>query len=114
MIRDAVLREIVGADFFAAIAGADLLLALRGVFRVFLRNFSLQQTSAEHRHGLQSVLLLRTLIGIANHEPAWLVKNLYRGIGGIHTLAAFSGGAAGNDFYILRLDFNIHLLRLRQ
>ncbi len=39
MIRDTVLRKIVGADFLAAFAGADLVFAVRGVFCVFLGDF---------------------------------------------------------------------------
>ena len=39
MVGDAVLRKIVGADSFVAFAGADLRLALRGVFGVFLGDF---------------------------------------------------------------------------
>src|SRR5258706_8117311 len=36
MIGHAVLREIVGADFFTALAGADLLFAMGGIFCVLL------------------------------------------------------------------------------
>src|SRR2546421_6834509 len=36
VISDAVLRKVVGADALVAFAGADLRLALRGVFGIFL------------------------------------------------------------------------------
>jgi len=41
MIGHAVLREIVGADFFFAPAGTDLAAALRAVFLRFLALFPL-------------------------------------------------------------------------
>src|SRR5207237_10903208 len=113
MIGDAVLREIVSADFFAAVAGAHLFLALRGILRIFLRDFSLEQARAEHRHGFKFVLLLRALVGVANDQAARFVMNLHGGIGGIHALPAFSGSAASRNLKVLGFDLKIHFLGLR-
>ena len=49
MIGDAVLRKIVGPDFFFAPAGADLAFALGGIFRFFLALFVLEQARAQDR-----------------------------------------------------------------
>src|ERR1043166_6655052 len=92
MIGDAILREIVSADFFAAFAGADLLFTLRGVFRVFFRDFSFEQARAQDRHSLGPVFYLRSLIGNADGQSTWLVLNLNGGIGGVDALTAFTRG----------------------
>src|ERR1019366_7346983 len=42
VVRHAVLRKAVGADALAAVAGADLAAALRGVFRMLLVLAALQ------------------------------------------------------------------------
>ena len=49
MIGDAVLRIVVGADFFLAVAGADLARAVRGVFRRLLLLLPFEQTRAQDR-----------------------------------------------------------------
>ena len=114
VVGDAVLREIVGADFFAAVAGADLLFAVRGVFGIFLGDFRFEQPRAQHGHRLRPVFDLRTLVGDAHGEAARLVLDLHGGIGGVHALAAFAGRAADGDFDFVGLDLDIHFLRLGQ
>src|SRR5439155_24825748 len=68
MIGDAVLRKIVGADFLAALAGANLSASLGCVTSIFLGNFSFEQARAKDGQGACFVLLLRTLIGATNDQ----------------------------------------------
>ena len=114
MIGHAVLRKIVGADFFAAVARADLIFAVGGILGVLVGDLALQQTGAQHGHGLHAVLLLRTLVGATHDESGGLVNNLHRRIRCVHTLTALARGAAGVDFQLVGFDLDVHLFGLRQ
>ena len=70
VVGDAVLREIVGANFFGAITGLDLAAALRSQSRVLLFLLHFVETGAEDAHGLGAILDLRFLVLLRDNEAA--------------------------------------------
>ena len=62
MIGDAILREVVGADAFAAVAGADQRAALLGPFLVQRLLLAFVQPAAEDAHGPVVVLVLAAFV----------------------------------------------------
>ena len=114
VVGDAVLREIVGADFFAAFARADLVFADGGVFGVFLGDLAFEQARAQHGQGARPVFYLRAFVGAAHDESAGLVNDLHGGVGGVHALTALAGRAADVDLDLVGLDLDVHLLGLGQ
>src|SRR5580698_3113123 len=111
MIGDTVLGEIVGAVLFAALTGADLVFAVGGIFRIFLGDLPVKQAGAQDIERLDLVFLLRTLVGATNDHAGGLVDDLHGGIRRVHALPAFAGRAADVDLDLVRLDFDVHLLR---
>src|SRR5271157_1319743 len=62
VIRHAVLREVVGADLFAAIAGAHHAAPLRAQRRLLFLELQLVKPRAQHTLGLGAVLDLRFFV----------------------------------------------------
>src|SRR6266540_132349 len=62
VVRDAVLREVIGANALVASTGADLRFALRGILRVFLGDSLFQQSRAQHGQRALLVLLLGPIV----------------------------------------------------
>ena len=62
MVGDAGLREIVGADAFAAVAGAHLGLALLGDLLLLLALLQVEKAGPQHLQGLGLVFVLRFFI----------------------------------------------------
>src|SRR5882724_2991353 len=67
MIRYAILRKVVGANFFAAVAGLDLGAALLGESRLLLLHFDFIEPGTQHAHTFFAVLNLRLLV-LAAHD----------------------------------------------
>ena len=62
VVGNAVLGEVIGADFFGAVASADEGFAgFAGVFH-FFGFFLFQETGAENIHGFNAILLLAALV----------------------------------------------------
>src|SRR5437762_10986934 len=57
MIRDAILRKIIGATFFFASTSTDLPAALRAIFLRFLALPSLEQARSQDRYALSLFLI---------------------------------------------------------
>src|SRR5690606_6148695 len=105
---------VVGADAFAAVAGADLVFALRGVFGRLLVLLALEQAGAEHGHGAGLVFDLRTTVGAEDHQSGGLVDDAHGGVGGVDGLASGAAGALHRDVEVLRIDVDVHLLGFGQ
>ena len=70
MVGDAVLREVVGADFFGAVASADEgFTGLGGVFHLFFF-FALEEAGAEDIHSFDAILLLGAFVLHGHHETS--------------------------------------------
>src|SRR4029434_11010332 len=88
VIRHAVLREIVGANFFFTSAGTDLAGALCTVSVGFLALLSLQQTCAQHRKCSFLVFDLTAALLTTNDCACRNVQYLHGGIGCVYALPA--------------------------
>ena len=91
VVGHAVLREVIGANLFAAIACAHHLLALLGQFRILLFHLHFVEARAQHAHALVAILDLRLLILAAHHGVGGDMRDAHRGIGCVHRLAAGTG-----------------------
>ena len=88
VVGEAVLREVVGADLFAAVAGAYLLLAVLGLDLVDALSFDLVEAGAENAHGFFAVLDLRFFVLAGDDGLRRQVGDADRGVGGVDRLAA--------------------------
>ena len=70
MVGDAVLRVIVGADFFGAIAGFDLPSAFGADGGLLLFEFHFVEAGAENAHGLGAIFDLRFFVLLRDDEAA--------------------------------------------
>ncbi len=110
MIGDAVLRKVVGANFFFATAGADLRFSMRGIFGFFLALLFLEEPRAHDAQRFFLVLLLTATVLTTHNAAGRDVKNLDCGIGRVHALAPRTTRAANFNPQILRLYFKIYFL----
>src|SRR6267154_1673502 len=88
VIGDAVLREIVSADFFGAVAGFDLTAALGGEGGLALLLFLLVEAGAKNAHGFGAILDLRFFVLLGNDQAAGNVRDAHGGIGRVGGLGA--------------------------
>lgn len=114
VVGDAVLREVVGANFLVAFAGADLGAALGGVLGVFGGDALVEEPRSENLEGFGLVLLLGAFVGATNDRAGGLVHELHRGIRGVNALSARAGGAADGEFEIGVVEFDVDFLGFRQ
>src|SRR4051812_49274725 len=114
MVGDAVLREVIGADLLAAIAGADLRLALlrHGGSLLFL--LDLVKTRTQDAHTFFTVLYLRFFVLAADHGAGWNMRDAHGGICGVHGLSAGTRGAESIDAQIFGFDLDIDILGFGQ
>src|SRR5215469_8711291 len=114
VVGDTVLGEVIGADFFAAVAATDHLLPFLRQRLLLLLHLDLIETRAQNAHGFFAVLDLRLFVLAAHHRVGGNVGNAYRGVGRVHGLAARSGGAEGVDANVFGIDFDVDFLGFRQ
>ena len=88
VIGEAVLREIVGANFLAAVAGADHRLALFGQCRLLLLHFDFIEARSQYAHAFFAVLDLRFFVLATDYRVGGNVRDAHRGIRSVHRLAA--------------------------
>lgn len=114
VVGEPVLGEVVRADFFAPIAGADL------TFSEFTTLFSeplllgLVQFGAQDSHGLELVLLLAALVLAGDDNPAGSVNDADGGFVLLHVLATGTAAAKCGDFEIFLVDFKVAFLGFGQ
>ena len=114
MVRDATLREIVGADLGAAIAGRDLRAPLRRVLGLRLGELRVVEPRAQHLHGARPVLDLRPLVLTGDHEPARQVGDAHGRIGRVDALPTATAGAVDVHAQVLLAHLDVHVLDLGQ
>src|SRR2546427_457192 len=117
VIGEAVLREIVGADTFAAVARADLALALVGADFVKLLLLALEEPAAEDAHGPLEVFVLAALVLALDFHflgGAALVPDADGAFGLVDVLAPGAAGPHPLPFDFRVLDLDLDLIRLRQ
>src|SRR6266700_1403172 len=77
VVSHAVLWEVVGADFFGAIARADQVAALGALFSLFCFNLHSEQARAEYVHGLFFVFNLGLFVLTRHNNAGWQVGDAY-------------------------------------
>ena len=97
VIRQAILRIIVGAYFFLASAGSDESAALCGVISLSLLLFHFKESGAENAHARFLVFKLGAPILAAHHDTGRQVENLNGGFCSVNVLTTGTTGAAGFD-----------------
>lgn len=112
MISDAILWEVVGADFLGTVAGTDERFARIGGVGAIFGDFALEEATAKYGHSLDTVLLLRALVLHSNNEAGRQVRDANGRVGGVDALATMATGAVDIDAEILGIDFEVLLFRL--
>jgi hypothetical protein len=112
VVGQAILREVVSADFFLAPGTADEAAPVSGVFRLFFFAFVFEEAGAEDFEGGGFVFLLRAAVLAADDFSGGEVKDLDGGVGGVDALPAGASGAADFDAEILRSEFDVDFLGL--
>src|SRR6266853_2419516 len=110
VIGDAVLREIVSADFFGAVAGFALTAALGGEGGLALLLFLLVEAGAKNAHGFGAIFDLRFLVLLGNDQAAGDVRDAHGGIRSVDGLAARAGRAERVDAQIFGFDFDVNFV----
>src|SRR5882762_6867117 len=112
MVGHAVLRKVVGADFFGAIAGFDLAAAFDGERGLPLFLLLFVQARAKNAHGLGAILDLGFLVLLGNHQTARNVRYAHGRIRGVDRLTARAGRTEGIDAQILRFNLYVDFVGL--
>ena len=105
-----VLREVVGADFLAAVAAADHAEAAGFLRGLLLFDFRRQQAGAENVHGFQEVLELGALILAGDDHPGGLVDQADGGFVFLDVLAARALREGVLTDNIFGIDLDVHFL----
>src|ERR1700680_4707826 len=114
VIGYAILRIVVGANFFGAVAGFDLAAALGGQGGLLLFHFEFVEAGAKDAHGFGAILDLGFFVLLGDDQAAGNVGDAHGGVGGVHRLAAGTGGAESVDAKILGFDFDVDVVGFRQ
>ena len=112
MVGDARLREIVGADLGAAVAGRDLRAALGAELGLLLLALLVVEPRAQHLQRLRPVLDLRALVLACDDQPGRKVRDSHRRVGGVDALPAGAAGAVDVHAQVLLLDLDVDVLDL--
>src|ERR1700722_1860606 len=110
MVGYTILRIVVGADFFGAVAGLDLPAALGGQGGLLLFHFHFVEAGAEDAHGLGAIFNLRFFVLLGDDQAAGNVGDAHGGISGVDGLAAGTGGAESVDAQVLGFDFDVDVV----
>src|SRR4029079_15417275 len=102
------------ADALAAVAGADLLLAVGRACRVHALPFGVIDPRAQDVHGGGAVLVLRAAVLHHHHDTGRDMGDADRGFGLVDVLAAGALRAHGLNPQIVVLDVDVDVLDLGQ
>src|SRR6202008_3691307 len=114
VIRQAVLREVVGADFFAAVSRAHHGLALFGKGLLLLFHFDFVEARAQHAHAFFAILDLRLFVLAADDGIRRDMRDAHRRVRRVHRLAARARRAEGIDTKVFGFDLDVDVFGLRQ
>src|SRR6266404_4727150 len=114
VIGYAILRVVVGADFLGAVAGFDLSAALGGQGGLLVFHFLFVEAGAENAHGFGAIFDLRFFVLLRDDQAAGNVRDAHGGVGGVHGLAAGTGGAEGVDAQIFGFNFDVDVVGFRE
>src|SRR5260370_26825201 len=108
MVGDAALREIIGADAFAAIAGTDQRAALFGALLVQLLLLHLVEPAAQDTQGAIVVLVLAALVLALHFKAGRYVPDAHGAFGLVYMLATRAAGAHALPCDVLIADVDLH------
>src|SRR5487761_727497 len=114
VVGDAILREIVGSNLFAAVAGTDHRAPLFGDLLLLLLELHFVESRAQHAQSLGAVLDLRFFILAGDDRAGRQMSDTDCRISGVYGLAARAGGAERVDTDVLGIDFDLDFVRLGQ
>ena len=114
VIGDAVLREVVGADLLAAVAGAHHAAALRAERRLLLLQFDFVQPGTQHALGFGAILDLRFFVLAGDDQPRGQVRDAHRRIRRVDRLPARTGRAERIDADVLGIQLHFHFVGFGQ
>src|SRR5580704_3981570 len=107
MVADAVLRVVVGADFFRAITGFNLATAFGKNRGLLFVEFQFVKAGTKNAHGFGAILDLRFFVLLGDHQAAGDVGDAHGGVRGVDGLVAGTRGAEGVDPQVLGLDLDV-------
>src|SRR5438309_1163566 len=110
----AVLREVVGTDFLAAVTAAHHGTALLSQRLLLFLHFHLVQAGTQHAHGFLAVLDLRFLVLAADYSIRWQVGDPNCRICGVYGLATRTRGTERVNAQVLGLDLDVYIFGLGQ
>ena len=114
VVGDTVLREVVGADFFAAIAAADHRFALFRESFLLLLHLDFIQTGAQDAHTFLAILDLGFFVLAADHCVGGNVGDAHGRVGCVDGLAARAGRAKRIDAQVFGFDLDVDILSFGQ
>ena len=114
MVRDAVLRKVVGAYPLRTVAGPDLPAPLGGLLGGLLLQLHVVELRPEVGHGLGPVLDLRPLVLAGDDDSRRKVGDADRGVRHVDVLSPRAARPVGVDFQVLRADVDLDVVHLGQ
>ena len=108
------LREVIGADALAAVAGADHQFARARLFGLDTVAFLFKQPRAQHLQRARLVLVLRFFVLLDNHQTSRNMRDPHRRVRRVDVLATRSRRAVHVDAQVAVVDLDIDLFGLRQ
>ena len=112
MVRDAVLREIIGAHPVGSVAAADLAFALGCDGRGLLCLLGLVELRAQYFHGLVLILVLAALVLTLDHNARGDMGYADGAFGLVDVLASRAGGTVGVYLKIVGVNVKLNLIGL--